>query len=74
MRGGRSNRGTYCGVFYVTADYAASYAYWDYGAALSLLHIILFVVVDLYMVIVVDHSLFILLILYLILPGAMVLL
>lgn len=50
MHGGRSSNGIYCGSFYVNANDTAGYAYWDYGAVLSLLHIMFVVAVILVMV------------------------
>ena len=44
MRGGLSNAGTDCGIFFVNVAIAASHANWPIGAALLLVHIILCVV------------------------------
>jgi len=35
MRGGRSNNGEYCGIFYVLTGIAATVTNWAYGASIS---------------------------------------
>ena len=60
LRGGTSALGVRCGAFFVYANYSAGYTGWFIGAALSLLHIMLFVVVLLALVPFVGLSLFML--------------
>ena len=74
MRGGRSNDGTRCGVFYVATGYDISITSWNVGAALSRVHIILFVVVFLTVMHFGAYSLLVLTILLLLLAGVMELL
>jgi len=58
LRGGYSSLGTYCGVFCVRANTGADDYSWRIGAALLLLHIILFVVVVLALAPLVERFLF----------------
>lgn len=37
MRGGNSNNGAYCGLFYLTLNELASRTNWNYGSAVSYL-------------------------------------
>ena len=73
-RGGVSRTDAYCGALFVDVRDTFSLTNWPLGAALSLVHIILYVVVDLAMVPFVVCSVLLLIILLVILPGTMALL
>lgn len=73
-RGSISNDSTACGAFSVSTLLVFSNAGWYFGAALSLIHIIVFVVVILSMVTIVESFLFIMLLKIHLTSGALVLL
>ena len=54
LHGGHSGYSTRCGMFYVYANNAAAITSWAFGATLSLLHIMLFVVIVLMAISVVE--------------------
>jgi hypothetical protein len=72
-RGGCSNNGSYCGVFYVLTT-SFSWDHWDFGAVLSQVHIMLNVAVFLEIKLSVVLLMFLLLIFILMLSGVLVLL
>jgi len=74
IRGGYSTDGIICGAFCIFAGNSFSNTWWLYGAALSLLHIILFVVVVLSMIPFVVYSIFMFAVLLLMLTGPLALL
>lgn len=73
LHGGASYSGIACGSFCVNCSAAFSTTSWAFGAALSLLHIILFVVVLLTLVPIVVYSLFLLTLMLLVSTWHMVL-
>ena len=73
-RGGGSDNGDLDGSFFVLIGYIEDTTYWNRGAALSLVHIMLFVVAILEIMITVVHSIFMLTVMLLILIWALALL
>ena len=74
LHGGHSNVNALSGAFFVYAHVADSYIAWSFGAALSRVHIILFVVIVLAMVPLVVSFLLVLTLLLLLQVGTLVLL
>lgn len=74
LRGGTSNSDTFCGALCISTLINVGVTYWNVGAALSRVHIILFVVVFLTVMHFGAYSLLVLTILLLLLAGVMELL